>query len=206
MQRVADGMWISVDCTQQKPFICEYLQVQQQTCTCPTALPCASTQPATQPSQNPCPNNDWVYSNNDDFSKCYYFNTSAINWNDSVVACQNLYSGATLVTIHSSAENDLITNVFRSKYPIPTASDSYYYWIWIGLRLIDPVNVVYQWVDNTALDYTNWDNTSPTGSTCVHFDPTLQDNGPYGQWVDAACDYTDQGFTSNLGFVCELQL
>jgi hypothetical protein len=79
MQRVADGMWTSVDCTQQKPFICEYLPVQQQTCTCPTATPCASTQPTTQPSQNPCPNNNWVYSNNDDFSKCYYFVSLCVN-------------------------------------------------------------------------------------------------------------------------------
>src|SRR5689334_4371813 len=107
---------------------------------------------------------------------------------------------------HRKDENFMFLDVFRSKHPVPTASDSYYYWIWIGLRLIDPINVVYQWVDNTTLDYTNWGSNGPVGDTCVHFDPTLQENGPYGQWFDGDCDFTDLGFTTNLGFVCELQL
>uniref|UniRef100_A0A914E2R4 C-type lectin domain-containing protein n=1 Tax=Acrobeloides nanus TaxID=290746 RepID=A0A914E2R4_9BILA len=51
----------------------------------------------------PCPNSLWNYLNST--NKCYYLRLERLSWYDSLIACQNLTPGATLVSIHSLYEN-----------------------------------------------------------------------------------------------------
>jgi hypothetical protein len=71
------------------------------TCSAPTfSIPTCPTLSNTYP----CPSDDWYYSHIT--RKCYYFGAGGINWDAANANCANQH--ATLVSIHSAKENNII--------------------------------------------------------------------------------------------------
>ena len=105
--------------------------------------------------------------------------SDGINWLDAQSSCA--VWGGDLTSITTERENNLLYTAISD-----TVSNC-----WIGLYERDG-DGVYQWVDGTALSYTNWTGSAPTaGSTtdCVQMNSIGA-----GNWIAADCEGTSNSF------------
>uniref|UniRef100_A0A914E1G8 receptor protein-tyrosine kinase n=1 Tax=Acrobeloides nanus TaxID=290746 RepID=A0A914E1G8_9BILA len=144
----------------------------------------------TQTSPLSCPNKAWRHLNST--NKCYYFGFEGLNWDNSLTACQSLYSGATLVSIHSLYENQQLCSWYNS-----SGDTSHHYKINIGLRLVQ-MDKNYTWVDGSDFDYSLLDTINGNGD-CVYMDYY---GYPSVSWSNTLCNLND---VQNFGYICELQ-
>ena len=109
--------------------------------------------------------------------------SDGINWLDAQSSCA--VWGGDLTSITTERENNLLYTAISD-----TVSNC-----WIGLYERDG-DGVYQWVDGTALSYTNWaanEPNAPTTDDCVEMNSN-------GNWTNLDCD-TDRNW-----FICETNL
>ncbi|XP_052404337.1 macrophage mannose receptor 1b isoform X2 [Carassius gibelio] len=148
--------------------------------------------PPTVPAQHPghCPNEDgdspvgWIPFKD----SCYAFVTGMNSWNRASRMC--MAWGATLVSIRDEVEQRFIEkNLMLLKNPNH---------FWIGLFLSQKGN--WLWLDNTVVDYTNWEDTNyyeddyrryPWDTECASISTTSD------KWKKQNCDYT------MLPFICK---
>jgi hypothetical protein len=86
-----------------------------------------------------------------------------LNYDDAKKACE-AEPGATLISIHSSEEQEFITKTLIKEKNIPNG-------IWIGLR---KENAAFKWSDSTKIYFQNWDDKNPSNTTledCVQMNP-----------------------------------
>lgn len=98
-----------------------------------------------------------------------------LNYDDAKKACEAQPS-ATLISIHSSEEQEFINTLIKEKN-IPDG-------IWIGLR---KENATFNWSDSTKFDFKNWDKESPSNTTledCVQMNP---ESLRLGKWSHELC-------------------
>ena len=121
--------------------------------------------------------------------------SDGINWLDAQSSCA--VWGGDLTSITTERENNLLYTAISD-----TVSNC-----WIGLYERDG-DGMYQWVDGTALSYTNWKGTAPTPDSthdCVQMDT----NGA-GSWIATDCEATSNSFvckkpssiTDTTGLLC----
>jgi len=119
------------------------------------------------------------YSNAEVFTQCYegscyQASASVLNWDDAVSYCNDL--DAQLTSIHSSDENNFINENVR------VSSTNHL----IGLNDIDEEGV-YQWVDGTPVNYTNFKAGEPNNfGNREHIGVLTR----FGTWNDADQDKT----------------
>ena len=117
---------------------------------------------------------------------------SDISFNDANLYCLENY-GSTLATISSSYDQE---NVINAAKAAGIYKDSNNYRVWIGFtNLLSSDN--YEWVDGSAVTYTNWYNGEPNNvNDREHCGEIRSKYG--GQWNDEGCDrYTADGFVCN---------
>ncbi|RWS22547.1 galactose-specific lectin nattectin-like protein [Leptotrombidium deliense] len=85
-----------------------------------------------------CPKNWFRYDN-----KCFFVNKTKASFKDTVINCNSL--GATLVSIHSSKENQFIRHI---------TEESKIYWTG-GLQMSGFQND-FTWIDTSQFDFTHW--------------------------------------------------
>uniref|UniRef100_A0A674PBS8 Mannose receptor, C type 1b n=1 Tax=Takifugu rubripes TaxID=31033 RepID=A0A674PBS8_TAKRU len=109
---------------------------------------------------------------------CYLFVIRTVDWSDASVSCARL--GATLASIEDPSEQEFIKrNIF-------IYSNSYSSF-WIGLYRT--LSGMWQWVDKTPVDYTNWGTDSSFTSGAI--------NSEDGQW-------TSDSEHSSKPYVCKV--
>lgn len=163
----AEGSWLVKSCQDKLPFICKL-----------NHDPDPDPDPEPEVEKNlSCKNltGDWR-----DFggNYCYMYESEMrSSWIDSMHYC--FTHGGHLASFHSIEEiNRIRRNVI----------------IWLhGLHigLVRKKDGTYSWVDNTAVDFVNWDEEQPTNSTekeCVEL------NIRNGKWNSVACDHSFRGF------------
>ena len=109
--------------------------------------------------------------------------SDGINWLDAQSSCA--VWGGDLTSITTERENNLLYTAISD-----TVSNC-----WIGLFERDG-DGVYQWVDGTALSYTNWaanEPNTPTTDNCVEMNSN-------GNWTNLDCD------AERNWFICETNL
>ena len=109
--------------------------------------------------------------------------SGGINWLDAQSSCA--VWGGDLTSITTERENNLLYTAISD-----TVSNC-----WIGLYERDE-DGMYQWVDGTVLNYTNWASNEPDDQTtddCVEMNPN-------GNWTNIDCD------TQKNWFICETDL
>uniref|UniRef100_A0A914DLL2 C-type lectin domain-containing protein n=1 Tax=Acrobeloides nanus TaxID=290746 RepID=A0A914DLL2_9BILA len=95
----------------------------------------------TMPSYNPCPNG---YTYHTSTTQCYrIYNGSGLTFDLAENKCKE--DGGHLASIHSQEENYFLTDIGFNGNPSAT--------VWIGIHY---ANNAYQWIDGTAVNYTNW--------------------------------------------------
>lgn len=108
---------------------------------------------------------------------CYKIGWSSLTWDSANTACASLNSN--MVSVHSQEEQDflfLLMHEIRSK-------------VWIGLRRSSVRHDIFEWRDDSPLDYTNWFAGEPNNyrnvEGCAHM---LFDCCEVGDWNDAPCN------------------
>jgi len=208
-QQITDGVWYSDDCNLRMPFVCEYEQVGiHKLCACMNGTMTTTMGPMTTTTMKKttgmpgnCPSPDWSY--NAVTNKCYYVSAQALNWNDSLTFCKQNFS-ASLATIHSDAENVIITTLYDQKFPDNVNPNP---WVWIGLY-DGQLTGNYSWIDGSPLDFMDWYPGYPSGPyACVHMDMELdsKSNRELGRWTNDNCSISGMNGWPNVGFVCELK-
>ncbi|XP_069038821.1 CD209 antigen-like protein B [Lepisosteus oculatus] len=106
-------------------------------------------------------------------TKCYYFSTDNLSWNDSRTACRKL--GADLVVINSSSEQEFISN--------RTQGLQY----WMGMTDV-VVEGTWIWVDGTQPTVRYWNGVEP--NNCQNEDclATTLDVKVVINWNDKKCE------------------
>ncbi|KAJ8297803.1 hypothetical protein KUTeg_024334 [Tegillarca granosa] len=165
-----NGQWSDSLCNNTYPFICKIT-----TASPPNVPPLPNGQ---------CQGQNWVAHN----SKCYNFQpTDARSYLDAVLQCQR--QKATLVSIHSMAENNFLINTLKV---ITTQS----YGFWTSFH--KSASGTYEWVDGSFTQFVNWDVGQPSGKGDNH---RTQENcmmvQPWnGKWNDIDCSL-------KRGYICE---
>jgi hypothetical protein len=111
---------------------------------------------------------------------CYSFERAKKNWQDANSTCEEKNSH--LIIIESQAENDFI------KSAVPDNSQDW----WIGAT--DHALQDWQWVDSSALNFTDWLSGQPDGGT-------VEDCAQ--MWEGAGLEWTDCPCNELQFFVCE---
>uniref|UniRef100_A0A914EFL8 C-type lectin domain-containing protein n=1 Tax=Acrobeloides nanus TaxID=290746 RepID=A0A914EFL8_9BILA len=180
LQRAQDAKWMSVDGSQEKPFVCEY----------DLLTPCGE---------------DWFYST--DLHKCYHFEIKNVSWSDALSTCQKLHPNASLGTIHSLTENSNIVELFNTWIQVPPPL-GYTWWLWIGLHKVQ-ANQDFEWVDGTSFNF-NYIPQGNGNYTCVHINPDYGvqkgESYEYGHWYSDECDPDNLETYQNFGYICEMFL
>ena len=102
-----------------------------------------------------------------------------INWLDAQSSCA--VWGGDLTSITTERENNLLYTAISD-----TVSNC-----WIGLYEKGG-DGVYQWVDGTALSYTNWTGSTPTAVSTT--DCVQMNTIGAGNWIAADCEGTSNSF------------
>ena len=105
--------------------------------------------------------------------------SDGINWLDAQSSCA--VWGGDLTSITTERENNLLYTAIYD-----TVSNC-----WIGLYERDG-DGGYQWVDGTALSYTNWTGSAPTAGNTTDC-AQMNINGA-GNWIAADCEGTNNSF------------
>lgn len=93
--------------------------------------------------------------------------------------------GAHLISIHSKAEDNFVTELFNKYNSSPQDA------LWIGLRRIKRNSTLWKYIDGTKVDYFNWYQTQPENADyneeCAQiYTPAFNPNNPR-QWGDHKC-------------------
>ena len=171
---VTDGKWYGSDCEQKLPFICKYSEAV----------------PPSPPPNGECPLSSFQDLDPNSFD-CYMFETEAVvSWNDANRACTSMGSGSILASIHSQEEMDKISGELAKTQTS----------VWIGLfTTVDHNLIDYFWSDNSAVDFTNWEEGEPNDSTGTEL--CVEAYGHNGKWNDASCEpYYGEG----KGYICKM--
>jgi C-type mannose receptor len=171
-----NGMWNSVDCYKEKPYVCAITDALTTT----TKLTTTSTTriSPTTPLSPFCPNG-WKYFN---FTlSCYIKTPKQLDWSSAEEYCQAF--GGHLISIHSQNE----FNFYYNDYGM-------FGWNWIGLFSSDNMKT-WKWSDESVLDYTNWAQGYPTtiGYPCVNAATSFKS--------DQNCMYVRYGVCKKSGFL-----
>ncbi|XP_033624558.1 macrophage mannose receptor 1-like [Asterias rubens] len=123
---------------------------------------------------------------------CFFVDTTQTSFNDAETRCET--KGAKLASIHSAE--------VQSYLSLRTSMSNTN--LWIGLH--DRSNEgIFEWVDKTPLDFTNWNVGEPndygSGEDCVHLRPGETEAGT---WNDLVCSGTNSGFICQLDKECEV--
>ena len=106
-----------------------------------------------------------------------------VTWNEAHKNCQNKGFGSNLASVHTKEEMSKISGELQTH-----EKD-----VWLGLFVKNNKQVF--WVDDTPVDFTNWEDGEPNGNgneLCVEM---YKFNG---KWNDAACE---TGL--NRGYICK---
>ena len=160
-----------IDCETKLPFLCKHSTIQP-----PTVGP-----------NGECPHSDFI-DLDANYQNCYHFESESIlSWNDAHRACMAYGNGASLASIHSEDEMSKIQGQLST-----TQTTS-----WIGLFTTQNAGTNYFWVDNSAVDFINWEDGEPNGNGPYGYELCVQSYGHNGKWNDAAC-------TDMMGYVCKI--
>uniref|UniRef100_A0A914CNQ2 C-type lectin domain-containing protein n=1 Tax=Acrobeloides nanus TaxID=290746 RepID=A0A914CNQ2_9BILA len=145
------GKWLSADCSQPKPYLCEIPVNNDQsptcsTCVCPTQSICPTQSPITVACDS-----GWTYYKNS--NSCYKVHVENLTWTDAQQVCIN--QGSNLTSIHSADENQFIISITRTGMNVYDVGEP-----WIGLNALED-DINFSWVDGTPLNYTNWGPNRP---------------------------------------------
>ena len=159
------------DCQTKLPFLCKH----------------STAQPPTVGPNGECPFNDFT-DLDPSFEFCYHFEVTAqLSWNDAHRACLALGNGASLASIHSEEEmNKILAEL--SKNQITS---------WIGLFTTQNSGTNYFWVDNSAVDFINWEDGEPNGNGPSGTELCVQSYAHNGKWNDAYCE-------DMMGYICKI--
>jgi len=115
----------------------------------------------------PCPDGAFLFQD----SACFWLDTNrTYTWTAAAAACAD--RGMHIASVHSQMENHFILGL------------SYSTRVWIGINdLASESNFV--WSDGTAVDYTNWYSTEPSGGDAQNCGYMYY--GWDGEWNDAPC-------------------
>ncbi|XP_066441113.1 macrophage mannose receptor 1-like [Eleutherodactylus coqui] len=160
-----DGQWKTSPCNETYSSICKQTSVV------------APTDPPQTPGSCPDePSDSWIPFRN----HCYLFVSSSFaDWQSASLKC--VYYGASLTSIEDSTESDFLlyhTQLLRSQEET----------FWIGLY--KNVKDEWLWLDNTPVDFVNWNNEAPDKD--MSFD-CLMMNAIKGTWDIARC-YLSKGY------------
>ncbi|XP_071348975.1 macrophage mannose receptor 1-like isoform X1 [Trachinotus anak] len=111
---------------------------------------------------------------------CYLFLTASTEWPDASATCER--HGATLASIEDPSEQQFIQNNVN-KYQDSEPS------FWIGLYKTH--SGVWKWLDNTVIDYSNWDVNQPSA-------------GEYGTIETSDGKWTSSRRWPNRGYICKI--
>jgi hypothetical protein len=91
-------------------------------------------------------------------SKQYTLIDTLKSWSTQKTVCESV--GASLVSIHSAAENKFVLSL------MPDAPKHRWAWLWIGMSpdSSGKLNSPTHWEDGTSIDYTNWASYEPSGN------------------------------------------
>ena len=159
------------DCETKLPFLCKH----------------STAQPPTVGPNGECPLNDFT-DLDQSYQYCYRFeSTNVLSWDDSQRACKAYGNGASLASIHSEDEMSKILGVLST-----TQVTS-----WIGLFTTQNAGTNYFWVDDSAVDFINWESGEPNGNGPYGTELCVQAYAHNGKWNDASC-------TDMMGYVCKI--
>ncbi|KAJ8303421.1 hypothetical protein KUTeg_019817 [Tegillarca granosa] len=140
--RLPVGLWVNGNCTDSKPYVCEFPRLG-------FTIPTTITTPGVSSTTTELPKcyEEWV-EYNDHCYKAFKGEKNKASWIDAREKCRKL--GADLVSIHGIGEGAFIIDTFLSHW------DS----IWIGFSDRD-IESTHQWSDGSIVDYTNWSPNEP---------------------------------------------
>ena len=133
-------------------------------------------------------------------SNCYRFFGTPQPWQTAEKDCKSFHY-CHLASIHSKAENDFVFGLWKAylteqvwNFVIIEPSNS----LWVGLNDITKEGV-FEWSDQTPLDYTYWQPGEPNDNNyaedCTHL--WTAGDGKGDDWNDAQCSIA-------LPYVCKL--
>ncbi len=126
--------------------------------------------------------NDWVQYK----QRCVKYFKQKVEFQVAAVTCES--NNATLISIHSAEENEFIR-----KYVEKQPSSSIVIWIGLKRNIYDSNKLI--WVDNSPVDYKNWNLGEPNNIAGLE---------PYtGMWINEDGRWNDIP-DDNLAFVCGL--
>ena len=96
-------------------------------------------------------------------------------------------NGASLASIHSEEEMSKILGELSKNQATS----------WIGLFTTQNSGTNYFWVDNSAVDFINWEDGEPNGNGPNGGELCVQSLAHNGKWNDAAC-------TDLMGYICKI--
>ena len=159
------------DCETKLPFLCKH----------------STAQPPTVGPNGECPINDFTDLDLS-YQYCYRFeSTNVLSWDDSQRACKAYGNGASLASIHSEDEMSKILGVLSTNQVTS----------WIGLFTTQNSGTNYFWVDDSAVDFINWESGEPNGNGPYGTELCVQAYAHNGKWNDASC-------TDMMGYVCKI--
>ena len=68
---------------------------------------------------------------------------------------------------------------------------------WIGLFTTQNSGTNYFWVDDSAVDFTNWEEGEPNGNGAFGTELCIQAYAHNGKWNDASC-------TDRMAYICKI--
>ena len=107
----------------------------------------------------------------------YYSSQKQYSWDSSVYYLKTIDTSFRLLSIHSQAENNWVTDAAFQFYNM-------HHYLWIGGT--DQVTEgTFVWEDNTPWDYTNWGDGEPNNSYQIGEDWVMLNYPHPGKWNDA---------------------
>lgn len=100
---------------------------------------------------------------------------SSKSWSFAESYCLSTY-GTHLASIHSDTDQTEAYSLMKNNS---------HNFAWIGFNDIE-INGIYEWVDSSSVDYTNWHSTEPqnmANENCTSLYGTYS-----GNWIDIACN------------------
>ncbi|KAK7097065.1 lymphocyte antigen 75-like [Littorina saxatilis] len=163
----SDGHWVDDDCSQTLPYVCAIINENYTTFT-------------PKPPTGQCVGHNWVAYG--DF--CYLFKgDDRQTFYESQLRCRE--QEARLISIHDNTTVEFLVNMVISQTS---------YNVWLGLYGSQTAG--FSWLDHSAVEYTNWADSEPSGTNqedvpehCVGMDPRTK------LWDDLDCDL-------HLGYIC----
>ncbi|XP_062577533.1 uncharacterized protein LOC134239370 [Saccostrea cucullata] len=164
------GKWQTTNCTQSLSYVCKIT---------------SDNPPVTPPAPNNlCSGHDWLLNG----SKCLLFRPDDYRtYLDATLECQN--HGASLVSIHSMAQNQFLLQTIQAKYSVSVEG------FWAGLHKSSSSG--FTWSDQSPTNFVNWDVNEPSSNDqWGNNENCMEIHSWNGKWNDLDC-------TQKRGYVCQ---